>query len=194
MRMPSSSIRITRQRRPIWRRSKRRSSGLRNIPRKNVRHRRSNRRTRKRKIQIRSRTEVISNNKTSSNHRKINSNNRVRARISNNKRISSSNRKIDNHKTNRAAVKSNKTRTINLKRRTNFSNRSNKTNLRRHLPQENENKIRTGLVEVPNNLPRLVKTAMKHLRPRQETARKQAEMRRLLSLHRGRRRKNSRAT
>ena len=53
---------------------------------------------------------------------------------------------------------------------------------------------RTGLVEVPNNRPRLVKTAMKRLRPRQETARKQAKMRRLLSLHRGRRRKNSRAT
>src|SRR5437667_3530569 len=170
MRMPSSSIRITRQRRPIWRRSKRRSSGLRNIPRKNVRHRRSHRRTRKRKIQIRSRTEVISNNKTSSN------------------------RKIDNHKTNRAAVKSNKTRIINLKRRTNLSNRSNKTNLRRHLPQENKKEIRTGLGEVPNKLQRLVKTAMKHLRPRQETARKQAKMRRLLSLHRGRRRKNSRAT
>src|SRR5437588_635507 len=100
---------------------------------KNVRHRRGNRRTRKSKIQIRSRTEVISTNKTSSNHRKINSNNRVRA-------SSSQEMKANGHRQLRAQV------------------------------------------------------ALKLLRPRQETARKQAKMPRPLSLHQGRRRKNSRAT
>src|SRR6266576_5438279 len=176
---------------------------------KNVRSSSSNRRTRKSKIQIRSRTEVISNNKTSSNHRRI-SNNRVRARISNNKRISSSNRKIGNHKTSRAALRINTTRTINLKPRTNLSNRSNKTigrspeKVRLHLRANSKNSLPRRLLptrknrisssqEMKANSHRQLRAqvAMKPLRPRQETARKLAKMPRLLSLHRRRPRKNS---
>jgi len=155
----------------------------------------------------------ISTNKTSSNHRKISGNNRVRTRISNNKRISSSNRKSGNHKINRAVAKINKTRAINLKRRTNLSNRSNKTmgrspekvplhllaNSKNSLPRlllpARKNRISSSQEMKANGHRQLrAQVAMKLLRPRQEMARKQAKMPRPLSLHRGRRRKNSRAT
>src|SRR3984893_248797 len=189
MRILSNLTLLMKRPKPIWRRLKRRSKGLRNIPRKNLRHRRSNKRTRKRTIPIRSRTEVVSPNKTNNNHRKINSNNRIRARITN------SNPKIANHKINRAAVKSNKTRTINLKRRTNLSNRSNKT-----IGQSPEKVRLHFLAKGKNSLPRLLlptrknrisssqemkanghrqlraQVITKRLRPRQETAKKQAKI------------------